>query len=200
MTQTKRVGTEQENTIAQLVRHPRIKALIDKAREQQQLPHKEFLAALPEDEFDENQVDAVYRHLIEMGVQIVTQDEDQGTDPQATELAKIEIETKDEPPPMVEVATGELTGDPVRMYLREIGRVPLLHSVKEMWLAMRISAAGYVVTVLQETDQTQRTKAQKQALREWLARLDSCAPSAARSCSTVTTSKTRTYPPFRSMP
>ena len=173
MTQTQRVGTVQENTIAQLIRHPRIKALIDRAREQQQLPHKEFLAALPEDEFDENQVDAVYRHLIELGVQIVTQDEDQVADPQATELAKIEVEAKEEPPEPIEVTTGELTGDPVRMYLREIGRTPLLHAVEEMWLAMRISAAGYVVTVLKETDQIQRTRAQKQALKEWQAHLES---------------------------
>jgi RNA polymerase primary sigma factor len=173
MTQTKRAGTEQETTIAQLIRYPRIKALIDRAREQQQLAHTEFLAALPEDEFDENQVDAIYRHLIELGVQLVTPDEDQASDPQATELARIEVETKDEPTQVIEVTTGELTGDPVRMYLREIGRVPLLHSVEEMWLAMRISAAGYVVTVLQETDQTRRTSAQKQALKEWQARLES---------------------------
>ena len=58
------------------------------------------------------------------------------------------------------------------MYLREIGRVPLLDPVEEMWLAMRISAAGYVVTVLRETSQARRTKAQRTALVEWRTQLE----------------------------
>ena len=62
---------------------------------------------------------------------------------------------------------GELSIDPVRTYLREIGRIPLLDPVEEMWLAMRISAAGYVVTILKETDTARRMRTQKQALDRW---------------------------------
>jgi RNA polymerase primary sigma factor len=178
MTQTNPVGTDQENILAQLAGHPQIQSLIAKATEQKTLPYQEFLAAFPEEEFDEQQVDAVYRHLVELGVQIAPEEE-QVEDPQETELAEIEVESEQEPEvqDVLDVPTGELTGDPVRMYLREIGRVPLLDPVNEMWLAMRISAAGYVVSVLKAADQKRRTKAQKQALREWQERLESLAHS-----------------------
>jgi RNA polymerase primary sigma factor len=179
MTQTNPVGSDQEDILAQLTRHPQIQAIVAKATAQKALSYQEFLAAFPEDEFDETQVDAVYRHLIELGVQIASEEE-QVADPEETELAEIEVESEQEPEvqEVLDVPTGELTGDPVRMYLREIGRVPLLDPVQEMWLAMRISAAGYVVSVLKDADQSKRTKAQKRALREWHERLETLAHNA----------------------
>jgi RNA polymerase primary sigma factor len=172
MTQTNTVGTDQDDALAELTKHPEIQALIAKGNENKQLSYQEFLAALPEEEFDERQVDAVYRHLVELGIQVVN-DEDQVDDPQEIELAEIEIEEEtDQEDDLAEVPTSELTGDPVRMYLREIGRVDLLDPVEEMWIAMRISAAGYVVTVLKETNQSRRTTEQKRALKDWQARLE----------------------------
>jgi len=195
MTQTNAVGTEQDNTLAQLAAHPQVQALIARATEAKQLPYSELLAALPEDDFDEHQVDAIYRHLIELGVNIPNEEEDEEEDPAETELAEIEVEEEIEedldlePPPeeeeeeeeeeevpsLVEIPTADLTRDPVRMYLREIGRVPLLDPVEEMWIAMRISAAGHVVSVIKETDPVRRTKEQKEGLKRWLAELDNYA-------------------------
>ena len=172
MTLTDPARSDEENILARLLQRPELKALIAQAGEEKRIPQKAFLSALPEEEFDEQQVDAVYRHLIELGVAVVSEDEGD-LDPQEIELATIEVETEEEPQVAeIEVPAGELTGDPVRMYLREIGRVPLLDPVEEMWLAMRVSAAGYVVTVLKETDQTRRTKEQRQAIREWRTRLE----------------------------
>ena len=37
-----------------------------------------------------------------------------------------------------------LTDDPVRMYLKEIGQVPLLNSNREMWLSMQIAAESHL--------------------------------------------------------
>ncbi len=179
MTLTNSVGSEHDKTLEQVIRTSQVQDLIVKAQKESKIPYREFLAALPEDEFDENQVDAVYRHLIELGVQ-VTSEEEQDTDPEATELAEIEVEVEAESESPEETrpsadTSGEITGDPVRMYLREIGRVPLLNPVEEMWLAMRVSAAGYVISVLQDTNQSRRTKAQKQALESWNVQLDTYA-------------------------
>ncbi|MBN1641977.1 MAG: RNA polymerase sigma factor RpoD [Anaerolineae bacterium] len=204
MTLTDAGSTEQEQTLAQLADHPRVQALIARATREKQLPHRDLLAALPEDDFDENQVDAIYRHLIELGIEIVN-DEDLEDDPAETELAEIEIEEEqesegeleegeeeeeeeeqeEERPRYAEIPAAELTGDPVRMYLRELGRYSLLDPVEEMWLAMRISAAGYVVTVLKDTHSTKRTPAERRALREWQSRLESYAHKTIRPPTTI---------------
>ena len=91
MTQTDPVQLEQDRVLVQLLGRPEVQTLIAKGTEQKQVGYQEFLAALPEDEFDERQVDAVYRHLIEIGIKIVNEEEPE-TEPQETELADIEIE------------------------------------------------------------------------------------------------------------
>ena len=163
----------EENTTAQLEQRPEVQGLIAKAGEQKQLTHAEFLAALPDDDYDEQAVDAVHRLLIERGVTIVN-DEDQVVEPREKDLAHIEIESKEEAdiPPVSEIPAGELTGDPVHMYLREIGRTPLLDPAEEMWLAMRISAADYVVMVLEQTDPVRTDKVYRSAAKEWRSHLE----------------------------
>ena len=172
MTDVDAVGQPENHILAELQSRPDVQALIAKGSERKQLAYPEFLAALPEDEFDEQQVDAIYRHLIEIGVKIVSEEEPD-TEPQEVELADIEVESEVEPDldQVADLPAGALTGDPVRMYLREIGRVPLLDSVEEMWLAMRISAAGYAITALKQSDQARRTPAQRRALKEWRGQL-----------------------------
>jgi RNA polymerase sigma factor (sigma-70 family) len=63
-------------------------------------------------------------------------------------------------PSPLEAPSDERMDDPVRAYLRKVERVPPLHPVEEMWLALRISAARYVVTLLEE----------RIADREWIER------------------------------
>jgi RNA polymerase primary sigma factor len=172
MTQIDPVDLEQDQILAELLQRADVQALIAKGTRQKQLTYQEFLAALPEDDFDERQVDAVYRHLIESGVTIVNQEE-LDAEPPEIELATIEGESESESEvESVDLSDGAVTDDPVKMYLREIGQVPLLDPVEEMWLAMRISAAGYVVSVLQETSPTRRTKAQRTALEQWRKQLE----------------------------
>jgi len=171
MTQTDPANLEQDNILAPLLQRADVQALLRQGDEQKELTYQTFLAALPDDDFDERQVDAIYRHLIEAGVTIVNQEELEAEPPEV-ELATIEVETAEpEEEEVTELGSAPSTDDPVKLYLREIGQYPLLQPAEEMWLAMRISAAGYVVEILNEVGPNRRTKAQRTAAQAWRAQL-----------------------------
>ena len=167
MTQTDPANLEQDKILAPLLKRADVQALLRRGNEHKQLTYQEFMAALPEDDFDERQVDAVYRHMIEAGVTIVNQEE-LDDEPPEIELATIEVESavEEAAEEVSDLALAAVTDDPVKLYLREIGQYPLLQPVEEMWLAMRISAAGYVVDVLHEAGPSRRTKAQRTAAQD----------------------------------
>jgi RNA polymerase sigma factor (sigma-70 family) len=70
----------------------------------------------------------------------------------------------------------ELEGDLARRYLREVERVPSLEPVQEMWLVIRIDAAGNIGSMLRGAGQAR----QEQALREWQEYLEDMARDASR--------------------
>ncbi len=65
-------------------------------------------------------------------------------DPQEIAETKVEVESDSSEPEELIIAF-ELTNDPVRLYLKEIGRVELLSSNQELWLATRMEAARHIV-------------------------------------------------------
>lgn len=69
-------------------------------------------------------------------------------EPDQEELEKIEetVEVEEEP----SVSLSDLSDDPVRMYLKEIGRVPLLTSDEEMRLATRMAAAAFLSRIREQ--------------------------------------------------
>ena len=89
----------------------------------------EFLAT---QDLTPEQIEAVQTALTEDGIEIVEMPS--GAD--LEEVAELEAEARE-----IEAALAKAqTSDPVRMYLREIGRVPLLTAEQEVYLAMRIEA------------------------------------------------------------
>lgn len=66
---------------------------------------------------------------------------DQIDEPSITELEEIEEEDLTD---LLEETSFVTADDPVRMYLREIGRVPLLEPHQEMWLATKREASVYL--------------------------------------------------------
>lgn len=99
------------------------------------LTYKEIIEPLQELDLSADEIDEFYDHLSRLGVDVV---EDTG------ELEPLDDEEPKDPVVAEEVdlalPDGITVNDPVRMYLKEIGKIPLLSSDEEVNLAQRMEA------------------------------------------------------------
>ena len=108
--------------------------LVEMGKKRGVLAYEEVADRLSNFVIESDQMDEFYEYLGEQGVEIIGESED---DPKMKEIAKEEEATVEED---LSVPLGIKINDPVRMYLKEIGRVDLLSAAEEIDLAVRIEA------------------------------------------------------------
>ncbi len=113
-------------------------ALIVRGTERGYLTYAEISAALPTDQTSSEQIEDAMTTLSELGIDVI-QDED-AEEPAAPEAEDADVEVRGN--------IGEdssRTGDPVRLYLREMGSLVLLSRAGEIAIAKRIEAGREMV-------------------------------------------------------
>lgn len=114
-----------------------VKRLIDKGKKSGSLTYKEIMDELEEVELSPEQIEKIYETLESMNIEVKGE-----TEIPQNKKGDLEFDSDTEEID-ISIPAGIAIDDPVRMYLKEIGKVPLLSPDDEIALAQKIEEGDY---------------------------------------------------------
>ncbi len=139
MDQTKKTETAVKKDAEKQPEKSNIQSLIDKAKAKGTLTNTEIFAALSDTDYDIDEIDKLYEALDSLGIDVNACFEDEALLGSAEDDLENDLDFDRENMEKSLASEGLMIDDPVKQYLKEIGRVPLLDAEREAELARRTS-------------------------------------------------------------
>jgi RNA polymerase primary sigma factor len=109
--------------------------LVEKAKKTGHINQRDIFAVIPETPENAEALDALYTELADLNLEITT------TDPDTSKFTdEWDEEEEEEDTSKAVYLDDDVADDSVRLYLREIGKIPLLNAEEELALAQRVVA------------------------------------------------------------
>jgi RNA polymerase primary sigma factor len=116
---------------------PQRQKLLEKAKKEGHIEQREIFTLLPETPENAEALDALYTELADLNIEITTAEAVDGK-PFTTQWEAEEPEEEEAPTNTAVYLDDDVADDSVRLYLREIGKIPLLNAEEELALAQRV--------------------------------------------------------------